>query len=214
MPSGTSSLRCRACRNVFSASAVRPRTRSVFQSGFSPCLCRFSLHSCLVTFQEGNLVAQEREVGLAEGLTRFRHDLNLGQTDGIVFKKYREKLVDALAALRKLGISEGQVASLSVFTTQSATAVLEHIRDTIKAATPDPANFLLGSGRQSYGLFGQQHSIHRLAATNQGQPSRISGLHSPGTIDRSHAIHIAIHINVVYDVLPMTCGAVRALPCR
>jgi hypothetical protein len=30
----------------------------------------------------------------------------------------------------------------------------------------------------------------------------------------SVAIHIAIHNNVVYDVLPMTCGAVRALLCR
>jgi hypothetical protein len=30
---------------------------------------------------------------------------------------------------------------------------------------------------------------------------------------RPSAIHIAIHNNVVYDVLPMTCGAVRALPC-
>jgi hypothetical protein len=87
--------------------------------------------------------SSDTPVGLAEGLTRFRHDLN---TDDIVFKKYREKLVDALAALRKLGISEEQVAGLSVFTTQSATAVLEHIRDTIKAATPDPANFLLGPG--------------------------------------------------------------------
>jgi hypothetical protein len=28
------------------------------------------------------------------------------------------------------------------------------------------------------------------------------------------AIHIAIHNNDAYDVLPMTCGAVRALPCR
>jgi hypothetical protein len=35
---------------------------------------------------------------------------------------------------------------LSVFTTQSATAVLEHIRDKIKTATPEPANFLLGPG--------------------------------------------------------------------
>jgi hypothetical protein len=28
------------------------------------------------------------------------------------------------------------------------------------------------------------------------------------------AIHIAIHNNVVYDVLPMTSGAVRPLLCR
>src|ERR1700730_8438210 len=41
-----------------------------------------------------------------------------------------------------------------------------------------------------------------------------TGIYSPGTIDRSYAIHIAIHINVVYDVLPMTCSAVRALLCR
>jgi hypothetical protein len=27
-------------------------------------------------------------------------------------------------------------------------------------------------------------------------------------------IHSAIHNNVVYGVLPRTCGAVRALPCR
>ena len=35
-----------------------------------------------------------------------------------------------------------------------------------------------------------------------------------GTIHRTSAIHMAIHNNVVYDVLPMTSGAVRALPCR
>jgi len=85
-------------------------------------------------------------VRFAEKLTRFRHDLNLGQTDNALLKKYREKLLDALAALHKLGISEEQVAGLSVFTTQSATAVLEHIRDKIKTATPEPANFLLGLG--------------------------------------------------------------------
>ena len=28
------------------------------------------------------------------------------------------------------------------------------------------------------------------------------------------AIHIAIHNSVAYGVLPMTYGAVRALPCR
>ncbi len=34
----------------------------------------------------------------------------------------------------------------SVFTTQSVTAVLEKIRDEIKAEVPAPANFLLGPG--------------------------------------------------------------------
>src|SRR5580693_2438948 len=80
-------------------------------------------------------------VRLAEELTRFRHDSNNGQTSGL--QAYREKLLDGFAALRRLGISEEQVAGLSVFTTQSATAVVEHIRDKLKAATPDRANFLL-----------------------------------------------------------------------
>ena len=31
---------------------------------------------------------------------------------------------------------------------------------------------------------------------------------------QKHAIHVAIHIGVVYDVLPMTSSAVRALLCR
>jgi hypothetical protein len=83
-------------------------------------------------------------VRLAEELTRFRHDLNNGQTSGL--QAYREKLLGGLAALRRLGVSEEQVAGLSVFTTQSATAVVEHIRDKLKATTPDRANFLLGPG--------------------------------------------------------------------
>jgi hypothetical protein len=36
----------------------------------------------------------------------------------------------------------------------------------------------------------------------------------PRTADKVFAIHIAIHINVAYGVLPMTCSAVRALLCR
>jgi Bacterial Ig-like domain len=83
-------------------------------------------------------------VKMAEELTRFRHDLNNGQTSRL--QPYREKLLNGLAALRRLGVSEEQVAGLSVFTTQSATAVIEHIRDKLKAATPDRANFRLGPG--------------------------------------------------------------------
>jgi hypothetical protein len=33
-------------------------------------------------------------------------------------------------------------------------------------------------------------------------------------LPEAFAIHIAIHISVVYDGLPMTYSAVRALPCR
>jgi hypothetical protein len=85
-------------------------------------------------------------VTAAEDLERFRHDLNFGQTHDPVLDSYRKNMLDALAALRKLGISQEQVAGLSVFTTQSATAVMEHIRDQIKASHPEPMNFQLGPG--------------------------------------------------------------------
>ena len=46
----------------------------------------------------------------------------------------------------QLKIQRGDIAGLSVFTTQGATAVLEHIRDELAAATPDPVSFTLGAG--------------------------------------------------------------------
>jgi hypothetical protein len=58
---------------------------------------------------------------------------------------YRRELEDAIQTARRLGISEQQMVTASVFTTLSATAVMEKIRDQIKAGTPKPADFLLGS---------------------------------------------------------------------
>ena len=66
---------------------------------------------------------------------RFRH---------IVRGGYKQALLDAIHAARRLGVRERDIAVASVFTTQSATAVLEKMRDQIRAATPEPANFLLG----------------------------------------------------------------------
>ena len=57
---------------------------------------------------------------------------------------YRRELEDAIQTARRLGISERQMVTASVFTTLSATAVMEEIRDQIKAGTPEPADFLLG----------------------------------------------------------------------
>ena len=74
---------------------------------------------------------------------QFRHDLNFGQTKDPTLKAYRKALLDALAAA---GVPPPQVVAASVFTTQSATAVLEKIRDQIKASVPAPATFLLGPG--------------------------------------------------------------------
>jgi hypothetical protein len=60
---------------------------------------------------------------------------------------FRASLRGALTELDTHGIvPKGQVVAASVFTTQSATAVLEKIRHQIQAARPDPADFLLGRG--------------------------------------------------------------------
>ncbi len=62
-----------------------------------------------------------------------------------VREDYKEALLQAMQAARQVGVREEEIAVASVFTTQSATAILEKIRDQIHAATPDPADFLLGT---------------------------------------------------------------------
>ncbi|HEU5323602.1 MAG TPA: Ig-like domain-containing protein, partial [Methylomirabilota bacterium] len=79
----------------------------------------------------------------AGAFARFRHDLNLGQTHDPELKAYGKALLDALHVA---GVPPARVVVASVFTTQSATAVLEKIRDQLGAATPEPAGFLLGAG--------------------------------------------------------------------
>src|SRR5262249_29604063 len=50
-------------------------------------------------------------------------------------REYREALQELLREARRHGIREADVVAASVFTTLSATAILEKIRDQIKAAT-------------------------------------------------------------------------------
>ena len=60
--------------------------------------------------------------------------------------KYKHALLDAIHAARRIGVRKEDVVAASVFTTQTVTSVLERIRDQIKAATPEPADFHLGPG--------------------------------------------------------------------
>ena len=63
-------------------------------------------------------------------------------------KPYHRELQKAIKLVRKTTrLRKNQIAALSVFTTQSVTPILEKIRDQIKAATPEAANFLLGPER-------------------------------------------------------------------
>ena len=59
---------------------------------------------------------------------------------------YRNELLLGVEQAVAAGIDEADIVVASVFTTQSVTAVLEKIRDQIKADTPEPADFLLGPG--------------------------------------------------------------------
>ncbi|HEU5155319.1 MAG TPA: Ig-like domain-containing protein, partial [Gemmatimonadales bacterium] len=81
------------------------------------------------------------QVEASTEFNRFRQALNFG---GGTLKDYRKALLDALAAARRGGIRSKDIVVASVFTTQSATAILEKIRDQIKATTPAHADFLLG----------------------------------------------------------------------
>jgi hypothetical protein len=76
----------------------------------------------------------------AGAFATFRHDLNFGQTKDPILKAYRKSLLDALHAV---GVPESSIVTMSVFSTQSVTAVLEKIRDQIKASTPAAADFFL-----------------------------------------------------------------------
>jgi hypothetical protein len=78
----------------------------------------------------------------AGAFARFRH-VDAGPAPGHALASYRQ---DVLDALRAAGVSPARVVGASVFTTQSATAVLEKIRDRLKQMTPAPASFLLGAG--------------------------------------------------------------------
>jgi len=88
-----------------------------------------------------------KSVGASEAFVRFLAGLTVGQTKNPALKAYRQALLAALVVTlvtRKMHPLD--VVAASVFTTQSTTAVLEKIRDQIKAEIPAPADFLLGPG--------------------------------------------------------------------
>ena len=100
-------------------------------------------HAVVVT--NGIRDASGRPVQASGAFHEFRHDLNYGQTRSEELKQYRKGLIATLAALEQRGVSNADVVALSVFTTQSATATLENIRDYLKRSpTPAPANFAIG----------------------------------------------------------------------
>src|SRR2546425_5019375 len=78
-----------------------------------------------------------RRVEASEAFRRFRQEV-----DG----DYKHAVLKTVRAARHVGVDEDHIVTASVFTTRSATTILEKIRDQIKSATPAPADFNLGSG--------------------------------------------------------------------
>jgi hypothetical protein len=116
----------------------------------------------------------------SEDFERFRHDLNFGQADDPALKEYRKDLLSALEAARQASVSEADVVTASVFTTQSATAILEKIRDQLHAATPAPADFLLGpSGERTVFDLGD------VAGITWNQQTRVAGPLNPVAVNVS-----------------------------
>ncbi|MDQ3622307.1 MAG: hypothetical protein M3463_07440 [Verrucomicrobiota bacterium] len=79
--------------------------------------------------------ATGRPVRASQSFRRFRSHVR---------GEYKQDLLDAIHAARRVRVREEDIAVASVFTTQSVTALLEKIRDQIKATTAEPADFLLG----------------------------------------------------------------------
>src|SRR5262249_20654602 len=104
-------------------------------------------------------------------------------------------LLDAVQAAHQLGIGEQDVVTASVFTTQSATAVLEKIRDQIHAATPAPADFLLGPGGERT-LF----SLDDVTGITWGQQTRVDRPLNP--------VPLGTELTALRDLIP---GAVSGI---
>src|SRR5947209_3507235 len=89
-------------------------------------------------------------VAATDAFNQFRH--GDGGVDGKnkdeLLKRYQQALKHTLGEeiLQQLGLSRDDVATASVFTTESATATLRSIREQVKAAAAPAVNFNLGSG--------------------------------------------------------------------
>jgi Bacterial virulence factor lipase N-terminal len=90
------------------------------------------------------LDASGKHVKAAKEFLDLVNNESAASTGNLAVDAYRTSLRDALIHIDEAGIVPlDQVVAASVFTTQSITAILEKIRDQIKAAIPEPASFSL-----------------------------------------------------------------------
>ena len=82
-----------------------------------------------------------RPIGIAEGFNSFRQDL-AHDSD----RYYRRALLTAKWAVGRVTGGDGEVAALSVFTTQSFSHIIERIREVVQAAPAPAIDFGVGPG--------------------------------------------------------------------
>jgi hypothetical protein len=88
-----------------------------------------------------------KEIKADKAFVDFVNDALTASTGDPLLDAYRSTLRLALDGLNSRGIvSRGRVVAASVFTTLSASANLEKMRDQVKATIPSAASFLLGPG--------------------------------------------------------------------
>jgi hypothetical protein len=131
--------------------------------------------------------AEGQPVEPSEAFSRFRQEVR---------GEYKHDLLDAVQAAHRLGVPERDIVTASVFTTQSATAVLEKIRDQIHAATPEPADFRLGQGGTR-----TVFALDEVTGITGSQQTR----HSP---DEFTSVSLATELGALRDLIP---GAVSRI---
>ena len=121
----------------------------------------------------------------AQASAEFTQFINSGTGD------YRDRLRAGLDAAASLGIPRDTVVTASVFTTLSATAILEKIRDQIHAAIPKPASFVTDGVRTVF----PRSTVSSIVVHQQTKVS------PPGFTDA------AVNLNLL-DQVPGSVGAI------
>jgi hypothetical protein len=167
---------------------------------------------------DGVLDAAGQPVRASAEFTRFEHDMYLvGQARDPALNAYRKDLLDAILAARRVGVAPSDIAVASVFTTQSATAVLEKTHDQIHAATPDPAVFEIGTsgertvfdlGQVTGITFGPQTQVNVPPASYTPLDLKLLDFY-PGTVGK---IAFGMYVSPDYQVHPDAAGRAAGEP--
>jgi dienelactone hydrolase len=85
---------------------------------------------------------------------------------------YRGALEEGIRAAKRIGVEESRIVAVSVFTTQTVTAMLEKIRPQLDSNTPPKADFLLGTdGSRTVFVLNQIKGIAWNRQTGDNPPS-------------------------------------------